>query len=72
MKDTVNAFLGKEIDVTQYGMEVLRKERGFNRAAGFTEKDDRLPEFFRKEPLPPHNVTFDVPPEEIDKVHKGV
>jgi len=72
MKDTVNAFLGKEIDVTQFGMEVLRKERGFNRAAGLTEKDDRLPEFFRKESLPPHNVTFDVPPEEIDKVYKGV
>jgi aldehyde:ferredoxin oxidoreductase len=72
MKDTVNAFLGKEIDVTQFGMEVLRKERGFNRAAGLTEKDDRLPEFFHKEPLPPHNVTFDVLPEEIDKVYKGV
>ena len=28
----------------------------------------RLPEFMRLEKLPPHNVTFDVPDEELDKV----
>ncbi len=70
MTDTVNGFLGKEIDVTEYGMNILKKEYDFNRRAGFTKKDDRLPEFFYKEPIPPHNVTFDVPNEELDKVFK--
>jgi aldehyde:ferredoxin oxidoreductase len=37
------------------GRETLRLEREFNRRAGFTEKDDELPEFFYKEPLPPTN-----------------
>jgi aldehyde:ferredoxin oxidoreductase len=44
----------------------LRLERQFNRAAGFTSADDRLPEWMTKEPLPPHNTAFDVPTEELD------
>ena len=43
-------------------------ERDFNRRAGFTEADDRLPEFFKLEKLPPHNQVFDVPDEELDTV----
>ncbi len=37
------------------GRETLRLEREFNRQAGFTEKDDELPEFFYSEPVPPTN-----------------
>src|SRR5262249_51809850 len=37
------------------GQETLRLEAEFNRRAGFTEKDDELPEFFYTEPLPPTN-----------------
>jgi len=44
----------------------LHAEREFNRKAGFTSKDDRLPEFFRKEMLPPHNIVFTVTDEELD------
>jgi len=44
----------------------LQAEREFNRKAGFTNKDDRLPEFFYKEALPPHNVVFAVTDEELD------
>jgi aldehyde:ferredoxin oxidoreductase len=72
MVDTVNGFLGKKIDVAEYGLNVLEMERNFNKAAGFTNKDDRLPEFFHTEALPPHDVTFDVPPEEIDKVYEDM
>jgi aldehyde:ferredoxin oxidoreductase len=71
MKTTVDSFLGQDIDVTSYGKDVLKKERDFNKKAGFTEADDRLPEFFKTEPLPPHNVVFDVPDEELDAVFKG-
>ena len=35
------------------GRDVLRMERQFNRAAGFTEQDDELPAFFYAEPLAP-------------------
>jgi len=55
-------------DVTEYGKQILRTERGFNRSAGFTASDDRLPEFFSKEPLTPHHVVFDVTDEELDQV----
>jgi aldehyde:ferredoxin oxidoreductase len=72
MKDTVDSFLGQNIDVTSYGKDILRKEREFNKKAGFTEHDDRLPEFFRTESLPPHNVVFDVPDEELDAVFKDM
>ena len=56
-------------DVTRIGGETIKMERGFNEAAGFTRAHDRLPEFMKYEKLPPHNVVFDVPDEEIDKVH---
>ncbi len=37
------------------GRDALRMEYEFNRRAGFTEKDDELPEFFYTEALPPTN-----------------
>ncbi len=48
------------------GEETLRLERAFNRAAGFTPADDRLPEWMTREPLPPHGTVFDVPEEDLD------
>jgi len=48
------------------GASVLKTEKGFNEAAGFTSKDDRLPRFFTEEPLVPSGLTFDVPESELD------
>jgi len=42
-------------DWTELGVQVLKTEREFNRRAGFTNKDDRLPRMFYEEPLPPFN-----------------
>jgi len=56
-------------DTNNYGLEILKKERLFNEAAGFTKAHDRMPEFMKYEPLPPHNVVWDVPDEELDKVY---
>jgi aldehyde:ferredoxin oxidoreductase len=55
-------------DVMEYGKQIIKTELEFNKAAGFTPSDDRLPEFFSKEPLTPHNVVFDVTDEELDTV----
>jgi aldehyde:ferredoxin oxidoreductase len=57
-------------DIMELGKEVLKVEREFNRRAGFTPTHDRLPEFFRTEPLPPHNTVFDVPPEQMDRMNE--
>jgi aldehyde:ferredoxin oxidoreductase len=48
------------------GTRVLKAEREFNREAGFTEADDRLPRFFYEESLPPHNTVFVISDEELD------
>lgn len=53
-------------DVTNLGMSILKTERAFNLAAGFTSQDDRLPEFFKEEPLAPHNVVWDISDQAID------
>ena len=39
----------------ELGRETLRYEAEFNRAAGFTEEDDELPEFFYEDALDPSN-----------------
>lgn len=48
--------------------ETLALEKKFNRAAGFTAADDKLPDFFYNEPLPPMNTVFDFTPEELQRV----
>ncbi|MFH0963594.1 MAG: aldehyde ferredoxin oxidoreductase C-terminal domain-containing protein [Planctomycetota bacterium] len=73
MLDMINAHLGLSLDAEGYlemGRRTLRRERGFNKGAGFTKEDDRIPEFMMEEPLPPHNAVFDIPDKELDKVHK--
>lgn len=70
--DMINAFYGLGLtgdDVTELGKSVLKQEIAFNEQAGFTSKHDRLPDFFKKVPVAPHNVKFDVTDEELDSVH---
>ena len=55
-------------DITKLGKEILKKERSFNQAAGFTAASDRLPDFFKTKPVAPHNGVFDVSDEELDTV----
>ncbi|MBN1454203.1 MAG: aldehyde ferredoxin oxidoreductase [Anaerolineales bacterium] len=50
------------------GTRILMAEKEFNRKAGLTKQDDRLPRFFYEEPLPPHNKVFTISDEELDKV----
>jgi aldehyde:ferredoxin oxidoreductase len=67
--DMINAFYGLELTAdgfTELGKSVLKSERDFNTRAGFTLEQDRLPDFFKKESLPPHNITFQVEDEDLD------
>jgi aldehyde:ferredoxin oxidoreductase len=49
----------------------LEIERRFNKGAGMTEKDDRLPKFFAQEKFGPGQFVYDVPDEDLDHVHKS-
>lgn len=69
--DMISAFTGQNLtgdDVVALGKSILTNERDFNARAGFTSKDDRLPEYFKKEALTPHKVIFQVKDEELDQV----
>ncbi len=71
LMDLISGFLGKPFTADDWGAlgkSVLDNELAFNKAAGFTSKDDRLPDYFKKEALAPHNVTFSVTDEELDTV----
>jgi len=58
--------------LAELGKQTIKMEREFNRRAGFTAKDDRIPEWMTREPLPPHNSVFDVADEELDKIFEEI
>jgi aldehyde:ferredoxin oxidoreductase len=70
--DLLGSFGGQKLtgdDVVGLGKSILKMEREFNTKAGFTKEMDRLPDYFKKEKLPPHNVTFMVTDSELDQVY---
>ncbi len=52
-------------DLLELGRQTLAAEYRFNRLAGFTDEEDRLPEFCYTEELPPTLTTFDITPHEL-------
>jgi aldehyde:ferredoxin oxidoreductase len=52
--------------------DTLRCELAFNRAAGLGPATDRLPDFFRTEPLGPHGLTFDLAHDEVQQALAGL
>jgi aldehyde:ferredoxin oxidoreductase len=56
----------------EVGRRVIALELAFNRAAGLTSADDRLPAFFTQEPIAPTNNVFDVASEDMDNIWTGV
>ncbi|MEZ4598250.1 MAG: aldehyde ferredoxin oxidoreductase C-terminal domain-containing protein [Syntrophotaleaceae bacterium] len=68
--EMINAQYGIAIDPDDFmemGKRILKTEHAFNQKAGLTKADDRLPEFFTYEPIPPHNVVWDFTDEELDE-----
>jgi aldehyde:ferredoxin oxidoreductase len=50
------------------GRQVIKMEREFNRRAGFTKEDDRLPKWMTEEALPENGSVFDVSEEVLDHI----
>jgi aldehyde:ferredoxin oxidoreductase len=71
MADMINGIYGwgwNPDNLDNMYRDVLRNELEFNRRAGKTAEDYRIPEYMREEPLAPHNSVFDVPDSELDAV----
>jgi aldehyde:ferredoxin oxidoreductase len=71
MADMLNGIYGwgwTQADLDRMYRDVLRTELEFNRRAGKTAADYRIPEYMLREPLAPHGATFDVPDSELDGV----
>jgi aldehyde:ferredoxin oxidoreductase len=68
MADLVQAYTGTPFsadDLVNLGINCLKDEQEFNKRAGFTKMDDKLPRFFETDPLPPHNVVWDLDVDEL-------
>jgi aldehyde:ferredoxin oxidoreductase len=71
VRDLLNGQYGWDVPddiLQQLGRETLDLERQFNRAAGFSAVHDRLPEWMKREALPPKKAVFDIPDEDLDTV----
>lgn len=71
MVDMLNGIYGwgwTKDDYDRANRDILRTELEFNRRAGITQADYRIPEYMREELLAPHNVVFDVPDSDLDAV----
>ena len=54
------------------GKETIKMEREFNRRAGFTKEDDRLPKWMTEEAIPETGAVFDVSEEVLDHIFDGI
>jgi aldehyde:ferredoxin oxidoreductase len=69
--DLLNARYGLTLtgdDVLKIGLKTIQEELVFNRKAGIDPKRDPLPDFVKKEPLPPRNAVFDISRDEIESI----
>ena len=72
MRQFLNLMYGLDLSeegIVAYGWQCLQDEWEFNRRAGFTEKDDALPEWMTTEAIPSNGAVFDVPADEIRRVY---
>jgi aldehyde:ferredoxin oxidoreductase len=50
------------------GKEAIKMEREFNKRAGFTKEDDRIPKWMTEEAIPENGSVFDVSAEQLDSI----
>lgn len=71
VRDLINGRYGWDVTddyLSVLGRQTILLERAFNRLAGFSPADDRLPEWMNREPLAPTNSVFDVSTTELDTI----
>jgi aldehyde:ferredoxin oxidoreductase len=56
----------------EMGKQTIKMEREFNKRAGFTAKDDRIPAWMMKEAIPENGAVFDVSDEVLDHIYDGI
>jgi aldehyde:ferredoxin oxidoreductase len=56
----------------ELGKQTIKMEREFNKRAGFTAKDDRLPDWMTREAIPENGSVFDVSEEVLDHIFDGI
>jgi aldehyde:ferredoxin oxidoreductase len=54
------------------GKETIKLEREFNKRAGFTKEDDRLPKWMMEEAIPENGSVFDVSEDVLDHIFDGI
>jgi len=54
-------------DLEELGEQVITSELEFNRLAGLNATE-AVPDFFKLQPLPPHNSVWDIPEEELKNI----
>ncbi len=59
-----------EVKLMTLAKRTIATEIAFNKKAGFSEKDDDLPKFFRTEALPPKGYIYDVDQQALATLHQ--
>ena len=54
------------------GNETIKLEREFNKRAGFTKEEDRLPKWMMEEAIPENGSVFDVSEDVLDHIFDGI
>jgi len=57
-------------EIADLGWRILEEEWAFNRKAGFTPEDDRLPEWMTTDAVGPQQAVWDVPDEIVARVYE--
>lgn len=72
IEEAVKVLAGVEVtfqDLMDKAEKWLQMERDFNKRAGFTKQDDRLPSFMYTEALSPQKTVFDVSEKDMDRFY---
>lgn len=56
----------------ELGKQTIKLEREFNKRAGFTKEDDRLPKWMTEEAIPENGSVFDVSEDVMDAMFEGI
>lgn len=71
LAELVTAYTGEQFtgdDIVKISNDTLKIEHAFNRAAGFSKANEKLPDYFYEEENEASKTVFDVPHEDLQKI----